>query len=88
MNTGEISGKVTDAEGRPVSGAVVLITGDSPSHLDIAALSDSAGRYRFDGLTPGRYTLLVNAQGSRSLTRQVSVSTNQVAELNFSFEEY
>jgi hypothetical protein len=63
----------------------VLITGDSPSHRDLAALTDLQGGYRFDGLTPGSYTLLVNAEGRAQQTGQVSVAAGQIAELNFSW---
>jgi hypothetical protein len=86
MNTGQITGRVTAAAGHPIADAVVLITGDSPSHRDLAALTDPQGGYRFDGLSPGLYTLLVNAEGRAQQTGQIFVTAGQVAELNFSFD--
>src|SRR5262245_4285628 len=69
--TASIAGTVTDRRGNPVAGAAVMITGDSPSHRDVAAVTDGQGRYRFAGLTPGHYTLLVNAAGSGPEQRSV-----------------
>jgi protocatechuate 3,4-dioxygenase beta subunit len=78
-----IAGAVTDAQDRPVAGAAVLITGDSPSHHDIAALTNNQGRYRFDGLMPGTYTLMVNAAGYAAQTQQVQAVVGREARLDF-----
>jgi hypothetical protein len=85
MNTGKIKGQVSAvraAGNQPVAGAVVLIAGDSPSHRDIAALTDLQGTYQFDDLAPGQYTLLVNAEGHPPQTGQVEVEADQVARLD------
>lgn len=66
--------------------AVVLITGDSPSHHDLAALTDGAGHYRFSGLRPGRYTLLVNAPGFSSQKGSIDVHARKEAFLNFELD--
>jgi hypothetical protein len=69
-----IVGVVTDMQGTPLVGAVVMIGGESPEHHDIATVTDNQGRYRFDGLVPGYYTLTVNAEGYPLQTQQVNVS--------------
>ena len=78
-----ISGVVTDPQGQPVPQAAVLVTGDSPSHNDIAALTNAQGRYRFDGLVPGTYTLMVNAAGHAAQTQQVQAAAGHEAHLDF-----
>ena len=78
-----IAGVVTDATGKPLAWAAVLITGDSPTHQDIAATTNGQGQYRFDGLMPGTYTLLVNASGHDSREGQVNAKTGELARLDF-----
>lgn len=81
-----IQGRVTDAQGNPVSGASVLITGASPSHPDIAARTSANGTYRYTDLTPGRYTLLVNAEGYPAQTQQIQATAGTEAQLDFHLE--
>jgi iron complex outermembrane receptor protein len=80
---GAIAGRVTFSQGDPVVHAVVMITGTSPSHSDIAALTDEQGKYSFRILVPGTYTLLVNAEGYDPQTRQIKVRAGDVAQLDF-----
>jgi hypothetical protein len=81
MDTGSISGTVS-VDGQPVADAVVMITGASPTHHDLAALTGSDGRYRLEDLTPGNYTILVNVEGITPQTRPVEVQPGQEAVLN------
>jgi hypothetical protein len=81
---GSIEGRVTTESGEAIPGAVVMITGESPPHPDIALLTNGAGRYRFDDLVPGRYFLMVNAEGGGQQIRDVSVEAGQRAQLDFS----
>jgi protocatechuate 3,4-dioxygenase beta subunit len=78
-----ITGVVTGSDGKPLAQVAVLIVGDSPPHRDIAAATDSQGRYRLDGLLPGRYSILANASGYPTATRQVEAAAGQVARLDF-----
>ncbi|MDH5739750.1 MAG: carboxypeptidase-like regulatory domain-containing protein [Nitrospira sp.] len=57
---GRLEGQVKDARGNGVSDVTVFITADSPSHLDIAAITDGEGRFSFVDLIPGEYTVAVN----------------------------
>ena len=59
---GSISGSVRDTEGRPLVAARVVLSG--PQHA--ATQSDSAGAFRFGGLTPGTYTVNANKGGYRA----------------------
>src|SRR6185436_16931608 len=54
--TGSISGVVLTPDGAPVPGAVVEARSDETGTVR-GAMTDAAGRYRFDLLTPGPWTL-------------------------------
>lgn len=83
MGAGTIAGQVRTAAGDPVAGAPVLIESSTAGHIDIAALSDADGGYRFDDLAPGRYELLVNAEGYPPARRVVEVEAGGLAHLDF-----
>ena len=78
-----IAGVVTDSAGKPLGWAAVLITGDSPRHQDIAATTNAQGQYRFDGLQPGVYTLLVNASGFEPQDGRVTTQPGALVHLDF-----
>ena len=80
-----IAGIVSEAGGRPVAWASVMITG-GPPHRDIAASTDGQGRYRFDSLLPGQYTLLVNASGHPPKEGQVAAQAGVLAHMDFVVE--
>jgi len=77
-----IAGSVSDNRGQRLAAARVLIVG-GPAHPDIAALTDSQGRYRFDGLLPGDYTVLVNASGQPQQEGKVAANLGTLAHLDF-----
>lgn len=81
--TGSIVGRVVIDLGQPLADAVVMITGDSPSHKDIAALTGDEGKYRFDDLIPGHYTISVNAEGYAAQTGHILVEAGAISQLNF-----
>jgi hypothetical protein len=78
-----ITGVVRTPEGKAVPSATVMITGDSPSHPDIAAITDTSGRYRLTGLTPGTYTLQVNVTGWTAQQARVEALPGVEAQLDF-----
>ena len=63
--SGAVAGRVTDAPGRPVAGALV-VCGDS------AARTDASGRYRLEGVAPGARTIEA-AAGDRAARRGTAV---------------
>ena len=81
--TGQLSGHVITTEGQAVSDAAVMLTGESPPHKDIAALTDAHGRFSFDDLLPGMYTVLVNAEGYPPHTKDIMVSPSKTARITF-----
>ncbi|MGH7140419.1 MAG: carboxypeptidase regulatory-like domain-containing protein, partial [Pirellulales bacterium] len=69
-----VSGKVTDADGKPVAGAVVIF-GDLPYVHDGGHVrSGQAGKYRFPRLPPGPMTVTVVAEGWRPELRKIEIT--------------
>lgn len=61
---GSISGRVTDADsGAPIAGARIAITGPGITAASARLVTDSEGRFRREGLGPGRYQLSAAARG-------------------------
>jgi hypothetical protein len=83
---GDLAGRVRTRQGKAIAGAVVMITGESPSHKDIAALTDQHGQYRFVELIPGEYSILVNTEEYGLQTLQTRVRAGQTARLDFTLE--
>jgi len=83
MENGSVTGHVRSTDGTPVAEANVLITGRSPTHRDLAAVTDDCGCYTLDDLVPGIYDITVYAEGFAEDTRHVSVCAGQAARLNF-----
>ncbi|MFN8524432.1 MAG: Pvc16 family protein [Chloroflexota bacterium] len=73
-----VGGLVTDgaAGGMPLSHALVTL-----SELSVTAKTDTLGRFRFENLPAGRYTLRVIAPGRAPLTQTISVPTANAGEL-------
>ena len=65
---------VTNQQGQPLEGVVIMVTGGPVSVPDIASLTDGQGRGSLGHLTtPGRYTLLLT-DGQRQASRTVEFS--------------
>jgi hypothetical protein len=79
--TTSITGQVTDGTGAPASGATVTLTGTTAA----ATVTNSAGGYSFNGLTPGgNYTVTVAKAGLTFDTPSKSVNNLQgIAVENF-----
>src|SRR5437588_279985 len=62
VTTGDITGRVTDPQGKVVSGATVTVTNKATSALRSATTNDS-GDYVIAQLPPGKYVVLGEAKG-------------------------
>ncbi len=69
VNTGRISGTVTDQTGGVIAGATVTIV-DPARGLSRPLTTDSAGAYSAPNLTPGTYTVQGAAAGFQELQRE------------------
>ena len=74
ISTGSIQGTVTDPSGAVVGSAKVTITNISTGRV-INVTSTSAGAYTSGALTPGNYTVRVEASGFK--TSQISHHASQ-----------
>jgi len=84
--TGAIKGRVVDKQGQPLTGAYLYVS--SPTMLGIANfITPKTGRYGITGLTPGRYKLLVEMPGFKTVAvENVAVTAGATATLDFKLE--
>ncbi len=76
--TGQIQGRVTDVEGDPLPGAVVIVEGTA-----LGAVTDPNGAYTIRHVPPGTYTLRVELHGFRSQTATVTVEADRTVRQDF-----
>src|SRR5918993_1262643 len=87
VQTGSITGTVTDASGAVLPGVNVTITGDRLIGGPQTQVSDTNGTYRFDRLVPGSYHVKFELQGFRNVERpDVRISAAFVATINGKME--
>ena len=84
--TGAIAGQVSTILGYPVKDATIVITGTSPTHRDIGALTNEEGEFLLDELLPGEYTVLVNAEGFGIKVKGAKVEAGKITRLEFFFD--
>src|SRR5580700_6795689 len=81
ISTGSVQGLVTDPSGAVVSGANISISNKATGRV-IIAKSTSAGAYTSGALTPGDYTLRVEAPGFKTSETTVTVQVGVTASGN------
>ncbi len=69
LNTGRLSGAVTDQTGGAIAGATVAVT-ETATGVARTLMSDSSGAYAAPNLTPGFYSVHVEFMGFQSYERQ------------------
>jgi hypothetical protein len=78
-----ITGTLTDPSGAVVANAQVTITNEGTSIAD-HTVSSSVGTYSFKGLTPGRYTVTVEAAGfKKEIKKAVNVDVSTTPTVDF-----
>jgi hypothetical protein len=81
---GGLGGAITDKSGAVIPAAQVRVVGDADQRV---AIADSSGRFTIIGLTPGQYTVMVEAKGFKSTqAKNVDVVINRVSNLNITLE--
>src|ERR1700704_4340487 len=79
---GSIVGTVTDASGAAVSGATVTIS-DQNKGIRVTTTTNESGNFSRGQLTPGTYTVEVEAPGFRkAVSREVTVSVDQTSRVD------
>ena len=81
-----IKGKVTDPQGAVIPGAgVTLGTNETP--FLCGATTDETGEYKFEGVEPGTYRLIVEAPGfARHEIQDVVIAANETRTIETSLE--
>ena len=79
--TGGFAGVVSDPSGAVVAKAKVSAKSDATGATQNTATNDE-GYYRFSLLSPGHYTISVNAAGFEPVNTKATVALNQVTTIN------
>src|ERR1700677_1026724 len=85
ISTGSIQGLITDPPGAMVGSAKILINNKATGRV-VTTKSTSAGAYTSGALTPGDYTLRVEAQGFKTSELAVTVQVGVTATGNLKLE--
>ena len=75
-----LSGRVTDPNGEPVSGAKVTAQGKFGG-AERQIITDASGAFRFENLPEGDYKIRVEANGFSTVLRETSLKNNAVGNL-------
>jgi len=87
VQTGSITGNVTDTSGAVLPGVTVTLTGERLIGGAATQITDATGLYRFDRLPPGAYTVKFELQGFKGATYDdIRVSAAFVATVNAKLE--
>ena len=81
VNFGTVSGRVTDAQGRPLRDAHIELRSTETSALREASSND-AGLFQAANLAPGDYTVEVEATGFSRLNRTIRLEVGQAMRLD------
>lgn len=73
MSQVEINGTVKSISGKPIPEAMVSIKG-----TDYSTISDKKGRFRFEQVSEGEYTLYVLSYGQKPMVKKIIVATEAV----------
>ncbi|HVA99216.1 MAG TPA: TonB-dependent receptor, partial [Bacteroidia bacterium] len=76
--TGNLKGNVKDSTGRAIPNAIILI-----ENTNYITQSNEEGKYKFDNLPIGKYTLLGSLTGCQPISKNITISANNTYELNF-----
>jgi hypothetical protein len=80
-STATIRGTVTNADGRLVAGASLVLT-DGTTTRNLQSANEPAGRFEFSAVAPGAYTLSASRPGTSATVELVNVAAADVANLN------
>ncbi|HYG12469.1 MAG TPA: TonB-dependent receptor [Pyrinomonadaceae bacterium] len=85
--TAAIGGRVTDAQGAGVAGAIVTLHARAPQSQRLSAITDEGGAYRFESLAAGEYLIEVEARGFvLAGAQKVRVERGQTTTLDLALE--
>src|SRR6266581_6383029 len=83
---GEVTGQITDTTGGLIANARITVTNEGTNAVRIVNTNNS-GVYNIPSLTPGLYTVKVEAQGFQSAVRSaVELQVQQTARIDFQLQ--
>jgi hypothetical protein len=86
VDTGSITGVVTDASGAVVNGANVKLTNEG-TNAELTTTAGSGGEFKFSPVRIGNYSLTASFQGFQSVTqRHVTVNVGSNVVINFALK--
>lgn len=85
QTVGEITGEVRDSSGAVIPGVSVTAQNRS-TNASRTVVTNNAGVYSLPALPPGAYTVKVELQGFRTVTRTVDLQVQQTARVNYTLE--
>src|SRR5512147_643040 len=87
VNTGSITGTVTDTSGAVLPGVNVSLSGERLIGGEQLQVTDASGSFRFDRLPPGAYQMKFELTGFRTVERtDIRLSAAFVATINAKME--
>ena len=87
VQTGSISGTLTDTSGAVLPGVTVSLSGEKLIGGVQTLVTDSTGAYRFDRLPPGSYNVKFELQGFKPVDREgIAVNAAVVANVSVKLE--
>lgn len=82
QNTGIIEGKITSADGYPVSGILIKIGKSSKSKT-----TNKNGKFRFENFPEGHHTITLEGEGLKKQSQSLDVVMNEVTTFTFVLNE-
>ena len=80
-SSGSISGNVSDHQGSPLAGAQVTLTNLTTKESTNGS-TDGTGGYSFEGLKPGRYSVVFESKGLVAKTQSVEVKAGKKSKVS------
>ena len=77
-DTGTIMGSLTDPDGKPVTGAKIMLQAENGSPLDL--YTDQGGNFTTLA-TPGKYKLRITDMGREPVSREIEVAANAQSKI-------
>jgi hypothetical protein len=87
--TASIQGTITTTQDNapaPVPGISIKLSPNPAAAEPLSADTDEQGRYEFKGLAPGAYTISINLQGFKTITKSISLAPKQQDVEDFSLQ--
>src|SRR5215471_1584169 len=82
INSASVSGRVTDPQNAVIPGALVVAR-QTATHVQVEAVTDREGRFRFPYLKVGPYEITVHVQGFATATRVLTLTVGSAFDLTF-----